>query len=165
MDQAAGTVKRWHVDAWPPLAWLETVIKLIALGIGLVTLIGALSDGDFDLPGGVRLGQLIVLAVLSLGLGVAIADRIIEREIVAMAFVIVNNLGHWGMVIALASADGPGTALVAFCALMLIGDLVKVVFLRVHHYTTRDTPPAVMVGLTLFYAAGYGLILLLEAVR
>ena len=37
MDQAAGTVKRWHVDAWPPLAWLETVIKLIALGIGLVT--------------------------------------------------------------------------------------------------------------------------------
>ncbi len=25
------TKKRWHVASWPPLAWLETVIKLAAL--------------------------------------------------------------------------------------------------------------------------------------
>ncbi len=165
MNDTTGTPQPWHVAAWPPLAWLETVIKLIALAIGIVTLIGALSDGAFELPSGIRLGQWIVLALLSLGLVAAIADRIIEREIVAMVFVIVNNLGHWGMVIALAAVPGPGAALVAFCALMLTGDLVKVAFLRVHHYTTRDTPPAVMLGLTLFYAAGYGVILVLELVR
>jgi hypothetical protein len=39
--------------------------------------------------------------VLSLGLLVAIYDRILEREIIAMVFVILNNLGHWGITAAL----------------------------------------------------------------
>jgi hypothetical protein len=33
-------------------------------------------------------------------------DRLAEGEIVAMIFVAVNNLCHWGMVVALASEPG-----------------------------------------------------------
>jgi len=161
----SGPPPRWHIAPWPPLAWLETVIKLGALATGITACINGLTTGDFALPDGLRLAQWIVLVVLSLGLIAAIFDRFIEREIVAMAFVIVNNAGHWGMVIALLSGAETGRALVAFAALMLAGDLVKLVFIWRHQYAVRDVPRRVVYGLTLAYAAGYGAILLLELAR
>jgi hypothetical protein len=45
---------------------------------------------------------------------------------------------------------------------MLAGDLVKLVFLRVHDFAVRDTPKAVLYGLTLVYVVGYLAILVLE---
>jgi hypothetical protein len=157
--------KRWHIAQWPALAWLETVIKLAALVLGVVALVQALSGGALVLPGGLRLVQLVILAFLSLGLVVAIFDRLAEREIVAMIFVAINNLGHWGMVVALASKPGPGGLLPAFVGLMLLGDLVKLVFLRVHDFSLRDTPQTVLYGLTSVYVVGYLAILLLELIR
>lgn len=157
--------KSWHVAEWPPLAWLETIIKLAAIVVGLIALAQALSSGTFGLPGGIRLAQLVVLTVLALGLLAAILDRIIGREIVAMAFVILNNLGHWGMVVALAFSPGPGVLLVAYAALMLVGDLVKLVFLKVHDFSVRDLPKTTLYGLTGFYVLGYVALLLLELVR
>ncbi len=156
--------KRWHVARWPSLAWLETVIKLVALGAAIWGAIAAFS-GEFGWPGGVRLAQLVVMALLSLGLVAAIFDRLAERELVAMSFVVVNNLGHWGMTAALAFAPGPAGALVAFAALMLVGDLVKIVFIKVHEFQVRDTPRTVLFGLTLFYVVGYLVLLILEGVR
>ena len=156
--------RRWHVAPWPPLAWLETVIKLVAIVIGIVALIQALTAGEFALPGGLRLAQLVILALLSLGLVAAIFDRLAEREILAMVFVVLNNLGHWGMVFAMASKPGPGALLTAFAALMLAGDVVKLVFLRVHDFSVRDTPRAVLYGLTSAYVVGYLVILLLQFV-
>jgi hypothetical protein len=155
----------WHVVSWPPLAWLETAIKLVAIIIGIVALAQALSGGALGLPSGITLVQWIILVILSLGLVVAILDRLREREIVAMAFVVLNNLGHWGMVVALAAEPGPGWMLPAFAALMLFGDLVKLVFLRVHDFRVRDTPKVAWYGLTSIYVAGYLAILLLELVR
>jgi hypothetical protein len=156
---------RWHVASWPPLAWLETAVKLVALILGVVALVQALVGGAFALPGGLRLAQLIILAFLALGLVAAILDRLAEREIVAMIFVVVNNLGHWGMVVALASEPGPGGLLLAFAGLMLLGDLVKLVFLRVHDFSVRDTPRVMLFGLTSVYVVGYLVILLLELMR
>ncbi|MGD2206275.1 MAG: hypothetical protein PVH17_05805 [Anaerolineae bacterium] len=156
--------KSWHLASWPPLAWLETVIKLAALVLGIVALLQALSIGTLVLPGGLRLAQLIILAFLSLGLVAAIFDRLAEREIVAMVFVLLNNLGHWGMVITLATEPGAGWMLPSFVALMLLGDLVKLIFLRVHTFSVRDTPEAVLYGLTSVYVVGYLVILLLEFV-
>lgn len=155
----------WHVAKWPLLAWLETVIKLAAIVIGTVALVQAQSTGTYGLPSGLRMAQFIILTLLSLGLLAAIFDRISEREIVGMVFILLNNLGHWGMVVALASEPGPGALLIAFAGLMLAGDLVKLVFLRVHNYSVRDTPPAVVFGLTAAWAMGYLLILFLELVR
>jgi hypothetical protein len=155
----------WHVAHWPPLAWLETIVKLAALGIGIAALAAALGGLEFALPAGPRLAQFVVLSVLSVGLIAAIADRIAEREIVAMGFVIINNVGHWGMLLSLMTPAGPGGLLVPFAGLMLVGDLVKVVFIRVHEFQVRDTPRSVLYGLTLFYVAGYAALLALEFLR
>lgn len=134
-DATRSTTKGWHVDRWPPLAWLQTAIKLAAIILGIVAGVLVLSSGTLALPAGLRLAQLIILVILSLGLVAAILDRLAGREIVAMVFALLNNLGHWGMVISLATSPGLGWMLPAFAALMLLGDLVKLVFLKIHDFT------------------------------
>ena len=153
--------QKWHVAHWPPLAWLETGIKLVALGIGVGTAVAALSAPNFSLPNGLRLVQFIILIVLSLGLIAAIFDRIADREIIAMGFVVLNNLGHWGMVLVLASADDVSRAIWLFAGLMLLGDLVKIWFIKAENFTVRDFPQRTLYILTGVYIVGYALILLL----
>jgi hypothetical protein len=160
-DQPTGK-NQWHVAEWPPLAWLETTIKVIGLLIAIGTLLFALAEGrSYDFPDGVRRAQWIILVCLSLGILAAIVDRIIEREIVAMGFVLVNNLGHWGMVIAMLFTPYPDGELLAFAGLMFIGDLVKLWFLFLTGFTVRNTPRALMYGATLVFVIGYAVIVLL----
>ncbi len=157
--------KKWYVRPWPPLAWVETGIKLLAIVVGVMALIAALLAGVFVLPSGVQLAQWAVLGLMSLGLLAAVIDRWIEREIVAMVFVVLNNLGHWGMVIALATEPGPGALLPLFAGLMLAGDAVKLVFLRLYGLEVRNTPQSVLFGLTSAYVVGYMVLLLLSYVQ
>lgn len=154
--------KTWHIAKWPPLAWLETVIKLMALGIGVGTAVSSLTNPTFSLPTGAGLIQFILLIILSLGLVAAIFDRLADREIIAMGFVVLNNLGHWGMVLALATTASLGNAVWLFAGLLLLGDLVKIWFIKATNFTVRDYPQRTLYILTGFYVVGYALILLLE---
>ena len=156
------SVKTWHVAKWPPLAWLETGIKLVALGIGVGTAVSTLTTASFSFPTGLQLIQLILLTILSLGLIAAILDRLADREIVAMGFVVLNNLGHWGMVLALVATTNLGNTVWLFAGLMLLGDLVKIWFIKATNFTVRDYPQRTLYLLTGVYIGGYALILLLE---
>ena len=162
MSEHTPAQKTWHVARWPMLAWLETIIKLAALIVGITAGIIAISDGSLTFPSGIRLAQFIILALLSLGLVGAIFDRLADKEIVAMIFVVINNLGHWGMILGLAAGSA---RLLPFAALMLLGDLVKIWFIRAHSFTVRDFAPRILYALTLFFVAGYGLLILLEWMR
>jgi hypothetical protein len=152
------------VANWPMLAWLETVVKLAAVVVGITALIETTLDGSFDIPTDGRLVQFVVMIGLAACLVVAVFDRLIEHEIVAMLFVIANNVGHWSMVVALASNSLPVELLVAFCILMATGDFIKVAFLYTSRFQVRQVPRAVLYGLTLAYAGAYLAILLLELV-
>ena len=154
--------KQWHVATWPLLAWLETVVKLAGICTGIAALIEAATGGGLGMPEGARLAQFIIMVVLSIGLIAAIFDRIIEREIVAMLFVLVNNVGHWSVVIALAADDVPTTLIVTFGILLLVGDLLKLAFLATTNFTVRQIPRSVLYGLTIAYVVGYSSLLLLE---
>jgi hypothetical protein len=153
---------RWHVAHWPPLTWLETVLKLGALAFGVLGLAAAISSGRFILPEGARLAQMVLLALLSLGLSVAILDRYIEREIVSMIFIIINNLGHWGMVAYLSAATHPADRLVPFALFMLIGDGAKLLFLHTHRYSVRGRSWRTISLMSSLYVAGYAVLLALE---
>lgn len=155
----------WHTARWPPLAWLETVIKLLAIAIGVATGWRALATPAFAVPAGWQLAACAILLLLSLGLVAAIADRWTDREVIAMVFVVLNNLGHWGMLLSLASAHDPATNLLPFASLMLLGDVVKLVFIRVHRFTVRDYSPATLYGLTFAYVVGYAFLILTELLR
>ncbi len=151
----------WYVAKWSALAWLETIIKSIAILIGIIALINALSNGSFELPSGTLLVQFILLGILSLGLMAAIIDRLSRREIVSMVFVIFNNLGHWGMLFALVFVPGPGALLVYFSVLMFLGDLVKLVSFNIDNFTLAGVTQGTLYGLTSIYIVGYALIIIL----
>jgi len=155
--------KSWHISHWPPLAWLETLIKLTAMGLGISALFRAFGAEGISLPSGLELIQLFILLLLSLGLLFAIFDRIVDRDIISMIFVVLNNLGHWGMVLALATAVGAPLAL--FAGLMLLGDIVKIIFIRRHSFTVRDYSSSMLYGLTSIYILGYVAILVLEILQ
>ncbi len=158
---AHNTSKQWHIGDWSALGWLETGIKLIAFIAAILALINALSNETFSAPSGVRLIQVIVLAVLSLGLTVGIVDRYSQREIIAMIFILINNLAHWGMVYALLTVPGPGNLILVFTALMILGDLVKIFWLYVSGYTQNGYPQSILYGLTGTFVVGYLIIFLL----
>lgn len=159
------STKTWHVAKWHPLAWLETAVKLVALGVGVGTAVATLADPTFAFPTGLRLVQFILLVLLSLGLVAAILDRLADRELIAMGFVVLNNLGHWSMVLALASAKELGNAVWLFAGLMLLGDLVKLWFIKAANFTVRDFPQRTLYVLTGVYVAGYLALLVLEWLR
>lgn len=152
----------WHVGRWGPLGWLETALKGAGIVVGvaaLVTTLGRSADG----AGGLRLAQVVLLAALSVGLLAAVADRLLEREIVGMAFIPFMLAGHVSMTVALARDGDLGGYVVAFGALMLAGDLVKVGFLATSDFRVRDLPRVVPIALTGAYAAGYAALLIMQA--
>ena len=82
-----------------------------------------------------------------------------------MMFVVFNNLGHWGMVISLTGETWPRGMLLPFAGLMLLGDLVKLLFIRVHGFTVRAYSASLLLGLTSIYIIGYLLLILIELMR
>ena len=78
-----------------------------------------------------------------------------------MGFVVLNNLGHVAMLAALFIHAGTDGHLVLFASLMLIGDVIKLIFLKTSDFTVRETPRAVLFGLTSAYAVGYAALALL----
>ena len=154
MSAREGGPPAWHVADWGPLGWLETALKTAGMLVGVGALVAS-AGHPADAPGGARLAEVVVLAVLCLGLLAAIADRYAQREVVGMAFVIGMNAGHLAMLIALLRYGGLDGALVAFSLLMLAGDLVKLVFLATTGFRVRSVPPAAVYALTGAYAVGY----------
>jgi hypothetical protein len=165
MNDTAVPPRQWYFAKYPALAWIETVIKASAMVIGILALVVALSKGAFALPTGARFAELTVMMILAIGLVAAIFDRMLDREIVAMIFVLFNNLAHWGMVASLLLLQEANPYLVPFCALMAVGDMVKTIFLKAHSFQVRDVPQFILFGLTAIYLLGYTVILTLELFR
>ena len=158
-ERAAGP---WRVGDWGPLGWVETILKAVGVGVGVAALLTALGRGA-DGASGLRLAQVILLGVLSAGLVAAVADRLAERELVGIVFIPAMVAGHVCMTVALARDPDLGGFLVAFCGLMLAGDLVKLAFLATSGFRVRDLPRAAVIGLTGAYATGYAALLIMQA--
>jgi len=153
----------WFVARLGPWEWLETLVKLGAVGMALWGLSVSVAEGWSPGFHG-RTAQIVILGVASLGILAAVVDRLITRELISMAFVVANNAGHWGMTMALVGGLGGGVPLVLFCSAMLAGDLAKLAFFARSGLTVRDAPRAVVLGGTGLFAVGYLVVLLLEVV-
>ena len=147
----------WHFYNWTFLGWLETGLKTIAIIFGIRAFQLSYVSQIWMIPSGIHLVQWGSLGVLSLGIFAAIYNRWQNKEIISMIFVLFNNLGHWGMFLALTRNTG-WAILPIYASLMMTGDIIKVVFLRQHHYTENNISPNIFIKLTLIFAIGYGLI-------
>ena len=66
-----------------------------------------------------------------------------------------NNLAHWGIVIAIANMANLTINLILFYSLMLIGDLVKIIFLKTSGFKVDGVPQYALYGLTGVFIVGY----------
>ena len=146
----------WHVARWGALGWIETGVKSCAFVCAYVALASSIST-RWSTPRGVRIVELVLIGIATLGLMAAIGDRLLERETVAMVFVCFNNLAHLALLVSLLTTAGPGRLLTAFALLMICGELVKIRFLHSTGFTVRNTPTATVIGLTAAYALVYAL--------
>ena len=156
------TERRWHVARWSGLAWLETGIKLAAVAVAVIALIrGAPPIGRAWTASALAASTL--LGLLSVGLVIAIWDRLASREVISVVFVVLSNLGHWSAFARLALTRTIAAPLAVFAGLMLAGDLAKIAFLRRDGFRVRRVSPRALVALTSVYAVGYATILVLFA--
>jgi hypothetical protein len=147
--------KKWHISDWSVLGWIETILKIIAFVFAGMIVFPAIQSGNFHFP---PLGLFLIIQILlSLGLFVAIFDRLKEKEIIAMVFIIMNNLAHWGIVYSLFTQVNNSLYLLLFFIFMLVGDLVKIIFIKTSNFTVRDLSKSVLYGLTFFYIVGYSI--------
>jgi hypothetical protein len=148
------TERSWHVGDYGPLGWAETAVKAVAFLCAYVAFAHAL-DRTLQAPTGIRIAELVLIGIAELGLLAAIGERLIEREAIAMGFVVLNNAAHIGMLYALLAVPGPGGLVSLFCGLMLAGEAIKLVWLRTSGFRVREIAPLVVQGLVAAYALVY----------
>jgi hypothetical protein len=150
----AATERTWHVGEHHPLAWAETAVKAVAFVIAYIAFAHALDRGLHS-PSGIRIAELALLGVAELGILVAVVDRIIERELIAVGFVVFNNAAHASMLYALLAIPGPGGLLSLFCAFMLGGELIKLRWLHAARPSMRQLTLMAAQAFVVAYAAVY----------
>lgn len=146
----------WHVANWGPLGLAETTVKAVAILIALVAVTGG---GALAVPQGRSLPYWL-LVIVAVGYVVAIADRLVDREITAVVFVVAMVVGHGAIVYAAGGSNWPAGAVQLFAGLMLLGDLVKIAYFATTGARVRGLAPVVPMVMTGTLACAYLLILL-----
>jgi len=98
-------------------------------------LLSPFAGSSFMLGGNPNLAALIVLALLTLASIAQVVIRFGQRETISMGFAVLNLLGHVALLIAVAQVPHHRLWPVLFGVFYVIGQLIKIQFLRVTGYT------------------------------
>ena len=134
----------WHTADWGPWGWAETMVKLLAIVVGVSAAIGG---GAAAVPGDHRLTYWLLL-VVAVGYVGSIFDRLADKEIIAMGFVVLTLVGHWSVVYAMGGAEFPSSSVRLFAGLMLVGDLIKLGFFATTRSSVRGIPWTIPFAMT-----------------
>lgn len=101
---------------------------------------------------------LAVLILLTIGTGALILQRLIEREICAVFFIVCSTFAHIAITVIEGTSADPGQFVLTFALLYMFGDVVKFVFLKVEDEFQVALLPRprlfALTALTLFLYAG-----------
>jgi len=159
MGQSAVTpTQGFTFGAWGFWGWAETVIKLVAVVIGVIAFLGIASAAPFVIGGNPELGAVILLGLLTIISVVVIFGRLAAREIVSIAFAIASAIGHITLWIALARVTTQPELVILFAVFIILGNLAKARFLTVSGYTEMGQDTAGMLRFNWGLIAIYGLL-------
>lgn len=144
MQTSTSGTQGWHIAQWGFWGWIETILKLIGIGAGMLAFSGSLSDVPLVISGNPKLLAVLLVAALTLGMVVAFIWRIVQREIVSLVFSALNVLGHAGLLIALLRTPAEMTLPLIFSVFFVLGELAKYRFLTTTGYTEAGQSKAGM---------------------
>lgn len=154
----------WHVRSWSVWGWVETAAKgvgILASVAGVLTVATAASIEISGLGYGLvgLVGVLALLSVLQLLL------RIGQKEVVSLAFAVVNLLGYAGLVVLVLYAPQARWVPMVFGGAYVAGELVKQRFLAASGYTENGQSTAQMTSVSRVLAGLHALMAVLALVR
>ena len=151
---------RWYVAPMGRLEWLETGLKAAAMLVAYAALLQALLAGRLN-AATVAGTQSTILLWMAVALSVAVIDRLQQREVISIAFVVFNSLAHWAMYLLLLRSALPVAPVVAWCVLMIAGDIAKMAFFLRSEFTVRGLPKPVLLLGVFAFVVGYAVVLAL----
>jgi hypothetical protein len=154
MQQTAKS-QGFFVGQWGVWGWVETILRVIGLVAGLGALSGPFAGGGIVIGGNPELGAVIVVALLTLiGLPLVLV-RVGQRELISIAFAILNFLGHAALLIALLQIPVTLVPALVFGIFHILGLFAKFVFLRASGYTESGQTTPKMIQFNFVFMAVY----------
>jgi hypothetical protein len=153
MQQAQG----WHIAQWGTLGWVETILKLIGIGAGVLAFVNSDASAALRIGDNPHLAAVILLVVLTLGAVFQLFVRFGQKETISLGFAALNLLGHLALLIALLRVPTDVTLAVIFGVMVVLGQVVKLQFLRSTGYTEGGATTSAMMRI----AAAQGVVYLL----
>jgi hypothetical protein len=144
----------WHTAQWGTWGWLETIVKCIAFLVGAAGLINPL-PGVFMLIGNPHLAALIVLTLLTLFAAGQVTVRFNQRETISFGFAIIHFLGNVAILIEVAQVPHHNLWPVLFGVIYVVGQLLKLQFLRTSAYTELGMDRPIMLRIASLIAGLY----------
>ena len=142
------TSQGWHVANWGTWAWIETGLKLVAIGAALLAFITSNAANPLIISGNPELAAVIFVGLMTLFTIVPLVLRFTQKEVISMIYAILNFLGHVGLLITLLRfqpSDSPVLPLI-FALFMVFGELAKQRWLVISGYTENGQTTAQMLN-------------------
>lgn len=155
------TSQTWHMGEWGFWGWLETAVKGLGILIGFVAFFDGLSADEFIFGDHPHLAAVILLALLTVGMIAPLVLRYTQKEVVSMAYAILNFLGHGALLFGLLRQPDQERYVVLFGAAFVIGELVKQRFLTITGYAEMGQTTQQMLNYSRIVAAVYLVLIIL----
>jgi len=159
--------KDWRCQRYGPLGWMETLVKLIGICVGIASL--SIYNRAKRKLQTTRIVQIVFMGIVGAVLIGLIVQRVSDKELFALGFIVIHVIGHWIMVLVLILSRDPGSFIFTYAFLMVLGEFIKVCFLflaeniEVSLFQIRITK-AVLFGLSGFFIVFYLIVIILQVV-
>eukprot|EP01121_Diplochlamys_sp_Union-15-3_P019135 TRINITY_DN712_c0_g2_i1.p1 TRINITY_DN712_c0_g2~~TRINITY_DN712_c0_g2_i1.p1 ORF type:complete len:178 (-),score=25.26 TRINITY_DN712_c0_g2_i1:11-544(-) len=145
------------------LGWIETFIKIIAIATGFASLAlyGAAPSEYLT----ARLVIIVAFGLLQLVYVAIIVCRILDGELFAIAFSIVQTLAHLAIFVVSIKSEEPDEVIFVYAFLGILGEFVKILFLflkKKEEFSVKYLPRSVLWAISIVIAVLYIIILICQ---
>jgi len=156
--------KDWRCQRYGPLGWLETLVKAFAIGVGIASL--SIYKNVPRVLRAKRITQIVFMGIIGGVFLAAIVQRVLDKELFALGFMIVQFFGHWIMTIILILSDDPGSFIFVYVILMICGEFIKLCFLGLaENIDVKYLNRPILFGISIFFVVLYIIIMILQVVQ
>jgi len=155
--------KDWRCQRYGPLGWMETLVKVIGICVGIASL--SIYNRAQRTLRTTRIVQIVFMAIAGAVLVGMIIQRVLDKELFALGFIVIHVIGHWIMVLILILSKDPGAFIFTYAFLMVLGEFIKVCFLFLaENIEVKFLTKPILFGISAFFVICYLIIIILQVV-
>jgi len=155
--------KDWRCQKYGPLGWMETIVKIIAIGVAIASL--SIYNRASTILKKERIAQIVLMAIIGAALIAGIVQRVLDKELFALGFIVVHVIGHWILVLVLILSVDPGSFIFTYAFLMTLGEYIKLLFLFLaDNIEVRFLTKPILYGISIAFVVVYLTIIILQIV-